>query len=170
MIRRILRKVRSAAKATTELFPDRGVGYGVAEYDDFEAIRAAAHAQDVAEGNTVVVDEDLEAVADGTREISAEELRVMLEIEDGPDLPQLIDVRDADSFAAGHLPGALRIAPGELVDRLDPDRTVVLYAGEDAAAIDASYLLKRAGRTDVLALAGGLAAWERAGNPVESDA
>ena len=94
----------------------------------------------------------------------------MLEIEDGPDLPQLIDVRDADSFAAGHLPGALRIAPGELVDRLDPDRTVVLYAGEDAAAIDASYLLKRAGRTDVLALAGGLAAWERAGNPVESDA
>ena len=163
MLRRVLKKVRSAAR---DLVADKGVGYGVAEYDDLERIRAEAHALDVAEGNLVEVDADLDAVADGTPEISAEDLRVMLEIEEGDDLPQLFDLRDEAAFAAGHIASAERVAQDDLLDRIDPQRLVVLYAGEGTAAIDGSYVLKRSGHTRVLALAGGLEAWERAGNAV----
>jgi rhodanese-related sulfurtransferase len=164
MIRRVLKKVRSAAR---DFVADKGVGYGVAEYDDLDRIRAEAHALDVAEGCLVEVDADLDAVADGTPEISAEDLRVMLEIEQGNHLPQLFDLRDEDAFAGGHIAGAERADPDDLLARIDPQRLVVLCADEGTAAIDGSYVLKRSGHTRVLALAGGLQAWERAGNAVE---
>ncbi len=164
MFRRVLKKVRTAAR---DLVADKGVGYGVAEYDDLPRIRAEAHALDVAEGVVVAVDSDLDAVADGTPEISAEDLRVMLEVEEGDDLPLLFDVRDEVAFAAGHIAGAARVEPSALPELVPRDRLAVLYADEGTAAIDASYVLKRVGHSRVLALAGGLEAWERAGNPVE---
>ena len=164
MIRRVFKKVRAAAR---DLVADKGVGYGVAEYDDLARIRAEAHAMDVAEGNLVIVDPDLDAVADGTPEISAEDLRVMLEVEEGDDLPLLFDVRDDDAFAAAHIAGAQRAEPAKLPELVPSGRLAVLYADEGTAAIDASYVLKRAGHAQVLALAGGLEAWQRAGNPVE---
>ena len=164
MIRRVLKKVRSAAH---DLITDKGVGYGVAEYDELARLRAEAHAMDVAEGSMVGVDAELDAVADGTTEISAEDLRVMLEVEQGEDLPLLFDVRDVADFADGHIAGATRVGADELAERAVVDRLVVLYAEQGTGAIDASYVLKRAGHTRVLALAGGLEAWKRAGNPVE---
>jgi rhodanese-related sulfurtransferase len=49
---------------------------------------------------------------------------------DGPDAPTVIDVRDADEYAAGHLPGARHIPGEELRGRLDEvprGRPVVTY-------------------------------------------
>jgi len=48
----------------------------------------------------------------------------------GPDAPTVIDVRDADEYAAGHLPGARHIPGEELGARLGEvprGRPVVTY-------------------------------------------
>jgi len=145
-----------------------GVGYGVGEYEDFEKIRAAAAEQDALEGN-VTAGSEFDAVAEGTVEISAEDLRVMLEIESVEDHPILLDVRQNHEWKSGHLPGAVHVPLAVLesrVDDLEQDRPIVTYCGSGMRSIDASYVLKRVGRNDVRSLAGGITAWKQANNQV----
>ena len=145
-----------------------GVGYGVGDYEDFEKIRAAAAEQDRLEGN-VTEGAEFDAVTEGTREISAENLRILLEIEDGDDQPVLLDVRQNHEWKAGHLPGAVHVPLAVLESRtgdLDPKRPIVTYCGTGMRSIDASYVLKRVGRHDVQSLAGGIAAWRQANNEI----
>ncbi len=150
-----------------------GVGYKVAEFSDFERIRAEARAQDQAEGNYADSGDEMEAIQDGTHEISAEDLRVMLEIEAGVDMPLLLDVREEFEWKAGHLPGAEHIPLGQLDERavdVDRNRVVVVYCTSGIRSIDASYVLKRQGFPRVSSLAGGIDGWTEAGNPVEQPA
>ena len=145
-----------------------GVGYGVSEYEDFDRIRAEAAAQDELEGN-VTMGSEFDAVTEGTREISAEDLRVLLEVEAAEDHPVIIDVRQNHEWLAGHLPDAVHVPLAVLESRvadLDPDRPIVTYCATGVRSIDASYVLKRAGRHDVRALAGGIVAWQQAKNAV----
>lgn len=82
----------------------------------------------------------------------------------------LLDVREADEFHAGHIPGALNIPRGLLEFKLSNDaqlaeRTLklVLYcknSGRSALAADA---LREMGYRNVLSLAGGIEAWQAAG-------
>ncbi len=164
-----LKAARAAAKAGVGFVRGQpGPGYGVGEYEDFEKMRAEARAQDAAEGN--VTDEgDLESIEDGTREISAEDLRVMLEVEEGEDLPILLDVREDHEWAEGHLPGAVHHRLGSLdehVTDIDRNRIVVTYCHSGMRSIDGSYVLKRAGFPRVMSLAGGIVAWKEAGNEI----
>jgi rhodanese-related sulfurtransferase len=145
------------------------VGYGVAEYADFQRIRREAREQDAAEGNAEAAGAELEAIADGTREIGAEALRLLVEVEDVNDRPALVDVRTPAEYAAGHMPGARTLPLHGLAAAaasLDPQRTVVVYASTMTGGIDASYVLKQAGFRDVRSLAGGWDAWLEARGPV----
>jgi hydroxyacylglutathione hydrolase len=82
----------------------------------------------------------------------------------------VIDVRGAAEWEAGHLPDVPNIPVGYLADRLDEvpaDRPLVVHCqGGGRSAIAASVLQAR-GVTDVLNLTGGYQEWVRAGNPVE---
>jgi rhodanese-related sulfurtransferase len=88
----------------------------------------------------------------------------------------LIDVRLAEDYAAGHIPGAVNqcvfeiaFLP-ELQSRSIPkDAPVAVYgAGEDShESRMAAEKLERAGFTQVHEFRGGLEAWTAAGNPVE---
>lgn len=85
------------------------------------------------------------------------------------DRPLLIDVRDPNEFAAVRAPGAVLVPTSVFVARvgeLPTDRPllVVCHVGGRSAAVT-GYLL-RAGRTDVVNVAGGMEAWEAAGLPV----
>jgi rhodanese-related sulfurtransferase len=73
---------------------------------------------------------------------------------------RVIDVRDAASYAAFHLPGAEHVPPAALsAFRSTAGETVVVYHDDDARA-GAARLLLRAARNDrVLVLRGGTAAW-----------
>ena len=174
MLKRILKRGVKVAKTARDMGKGLivgapGVGHGVAEYEDFERIRAEAAALDREQGVRADDGSDLEAISGGTREISAEDLRILLEVEQPEDHPILLDVRQPREWAQGHLPGAIHIPLGSLEDRLhelEVDRAVVTYCASGMRSIDASYILKRNGRNEVRSLAGGIHAWQRAGSTI----
>ena len=174
MLKKILKRGLSAARTAKDMgkgliLGAPGVGHGVAEFEDFDRLRAEAAALDQAEGLQADDGNELESISDGTREISAEDLRILLEVEQPEDHPTILDVREPHEWASGHLPGALHVPLGSLGDRiaeLTVGRPVVTYCASGMRSIDASYVLKRNGWADVQSLAGGIAAWQRAGNPI----
>jgi hydroxyacylglutathione hydrolase len=90
---------------------------------------------------------------------------------DSGDPPVVLDVRDADEFDRGHIPGSIHIPYGALGDRLEQlgpnDRIAAVCSGGKRSGLAAS-ILQRAGFENVLHVAdGGVRTWERQGNPVE---
>jgi rhodanese-related sulfurtransferase len=84
----------------------------------------------------------------------------------------VLDVRDGNDFATGHLPRARHIPIRELSKRIEEivkfkDKPVIVSCGTGGRAAAASRFLKRAGFTTVYQLKGGLAAWQQASLPVE---
>ena len=173
MIFRALKKglgvARTAAKVAQGLIEGPGgPGYEVGEYEDFNKMRSEAAAQDLAEGLTTPEGEH-DAIDGGTVELSAEDLRILLEIEQKEDHPQLLDVRSNPAWKAAHIPSALNLpleTLEESLERLDATRPVILYGESDTQSIDGSYVLKRAGFSDVRSLAGGIDSWVGAGNQI----
>lgn len=85
----------------------------------------------------------------------------------------LLDVREADEYAAGHLPGALHVSRGMLEFKLsatpalaERGQKVVLYCKSSGRAALAAVALQEMGYTDVVSIAGGYDAWVAAGKPV----
>lgn len=84
----------------------------------------------------------------------------------------VLDVRDAASYGAGHVPGSLNVGlqgqfaswAGTLIPSL---RTIVIVADEAARVQEAATRLARVGFEDVAGyLEGGIATWDAAGLPV----
>ena len=85
----------------------------------------------------------------------------------------VIDVREAEEFAAGHLPGAVHMSRGMLEFKLnatpelsDRSKAIVLYCKSGGRAALAALSLKEMGYLNVSSIAGGMDAWVAAGNPV----
>jgi rhodanese-related sulfurtransferase len=86
----------------------------------------------------------------------------------------LLDVREADEFAAGHLPGAIHTSRGLLEFKLSasPDLSnrnlrVVLYCKTSGRAALAAQVMHTMGYRHVSSIAGGYDAWVAAGLPVQ---
>jgi rhodanese-related sulfurtransferase len=89
-------------------------------------------------------------------------------LREDPAAPILLDVREPDEFAEVRAPGAVLVPTSVFMARvgeLPADRPllVVCHVGGRSAAVT-GYLI-RAGRTDVVNVAGGMDAWVRAGLP-----
>ena len=89
------------------------------------------------------------------------------------DADLLLDVREADEFANGHIPGAVHISRGLLEFKLsnDPilsarDLKIVLYCKNSGRAALASKSLHEMGYINIQSIAGGFDAWAQAGNPI----
>ena len=81
----------------------------------------------------------------------------------------VLDVREAWEYEQGHIEGARLIPLGELSARLDelPENGpihVVCHSGNRSA--QASALLVRAGRSDIINVSGGMLAWAAARLPI----
>lgn len=88
------------------------------------------------------------------------------------DADVLLDVREADEFAAGHIPGAIHVSRGMLECKLsaDPalsarDPKIVLYCKSSGRAALAACALHEMGYLHVQSIAGGFDAWAAAGKP-----
>ena len=84
----------------------------------------------------------------------------------------VVDVRPAADFAKGHILGARSIPLADLEKRaaeLDKYKAkpVILHCGDGNRAGGGVALLRRNGFANVVNLAGGYAAWQQAGLPVE---
>jgi rhodanese-related sulfurtransferase len=114
------------------------------------------------------------------REISPQELVAFREA----GVP-IIDVREPDEFAEGHIPGAVNIPRGLLEFEVDGhpavayraaeelshrERPVVLYCLSGGRSALAAAALQGLGFASPLSLAGGILHWEDAGRPLASSA
>lgn len=89
------------------------------------------------------------------------------------DADVLLDVREADEFAAGHIPGAIHASRGMLEFRLSGspqlasrDLNFVLYCKTSGRAALAAVAMQQMGYLNVQSIAGGFDAWAAAGKPV----
>lgn len=85
----------------------------------------------------------------------------------------VLDVRERDEFAAGHLPGALNISVRELPKRVselphDKDLKIVAYCASGIRSAYATMFLRVYGYSDVRSLVHGIRDWVAAGNEIES--
>ena len=85
----------------------------------------------------------------------------------------LIDVREADEYAAGHLPGAIHMSRGMLEFKLasnpkmqSRDLNIVLYCKTSGRTALSAKSLADMGYTHVRSIAGGVDAWVAAGHEV----
>ena len=97
-------------------------------------------------------------------EVSPEELARRLD----DDAVDVIDIRDPESFEAGHVPGAVNLRPPEIEvaakEREWADEVVVAcYYGKSSVRV--AQFLDAATDADAASMAGGFEAWE---GPVES--
>ncbi len=89
------------------------------------------------------------------------------------DADVLLDVRETDEYASGHIPGAIHISRGLLEFKLsnDPsfsarDMKIVLYCKNSGRAALASKALHEMGYLHVQSISGGFDAWAAAGEPI----
>ncbi|WP_420235236.1 rhodanese-like domain-containing protein [Pseudomonas sp. ABY48] len=89
------------------------------------------------------------------------------------DADVLIDVREADEYAAGHISGAIHASRGVLEFKLTNDSAlcarelkVVLYCKTSGRAALAAASMKNMGYLHVKSIAGGFDAWVSAGKEI----
>jgi len=84
--------------------------------------------------------------------------------------PVVIDVRTAEEYATGHIPGAVNIPYDQVAERIsevDAEHGVALYCMVGPRARKGEAALLESGYTSVFHIDGGLAAWQQSGLPVE---
>lgn len=84
---------------------------------------------------------------------------------------QILDVREDDEWAAGHVAGALHIPLGELgarISELDRDQALAVVCRSGNRSSRAVTALTAAGLT-AHNVDGGMSAWAAAGRPVTTD-
>ena len=100
-------------------------------------------------------------------EISPEELRSILESDGETESLRIVDIRNPESFARGHIPGSENIPAPELtgrVEELDGAGRVVTVCPHGQASVQAARLVGsyRGVGGPVESLHGGLEAWDGA--------
>lgn len=113
-------------------------------------------------------------------EVDVEELQEMLSGSEGR-RPVVIDVREPDERARGHIPGDVHIPRGVLERDIEKkafegsvpderlDDPVICYCGGGSRSLLAARSLQQLGFTNVQSLEGGFGAWGESGAEVQVD-
>jgi hydroxyacylglutathione hydrolase len=102
-------------------------------------------------------------------QIAPQELAALLKSENPP---LVVDVREPDEWAEGHLEGALHIPLGQLtanIHRLDPHGQMVMMCQAGARSTIGASILRAHGFSNVCNATGGINAWRQANLPVVSE-
>lgn len=108
--------------------------------------------------------------SDGVNTISASEAVLLL----SRSKPLVLDVREADEFAAGHIQGAVHVPVGELDARVDEfkkylEKPVLVHCQKGIRSKGACGILKQKAFTQLYQLEGGIEAWQSAKLPLVRD-
>ncbi|KXB31943.1 sulfurtransferase [Dechloromonas denitrificans] len=104
----------------------------------------------------------------GKNEVNPAEATQLINREDA----HIVDVREADEFAAGHLPEARNIPLAKLADRVSEiekfkDKPLIVCCAAGMRSAKGCGELGKLGFSRVYSLAGGVDAWVGAGYPVK---
>lgn len=83
---------------------------------------------------------------------------------------RIVDVREPEEWAEGHIRGAVLIPLGELAARsgeLDAAHPVIVVCRSGRRSLTGAEMLINAGFADAQSMAGGMLAWEAAGQAIE---
>ncbi|MFM2206844.1 MAG: hypothetical protein RL213_819 [Bacteroidota bacterium] len=101
------------------------------------------------------------------REVSAADFQALM----GKDpAPVVLDVRTAEEFSKGHIPGAINFdwydsAFGEKVSRFDRNSVLLIYCMSGKRSAAAAEMMRGMGFNEVVNLKGGIMQWRAAGLP-----
>ena len=133
-------------------------------------VSASPHA--LAQNVPPVVSQKIQAAKRQLKTIGMEEYRKVVE---NPGTALIVDVREPNEFAAGHVPGAINIPRGVLEFQiwkqvgfpadLDLDRSVILQCQSGNRASLAAQSLAELGFTHTTAVVMPLDDWQQAGHP-----
>jgi thiosulfate sulfurtransferase len=76
-----------------------------------------------------------------------------------------VDIRDPDSYRAGHIPGALHLHDAnvqEFVHSVDKEKPLVVYCYHGNSSLGAVAYFQKNGFKDVASMSGGFEAWRQA--------
>jgi sulfur-carrier protein adenylyltransferase/sulfurtransferase len=107
------------------------------------------------------------AQVENTLEIDAPAARELLERDENA---VLVDVRGADEWAGGHIPGAVLVPLSDLTERIgevapDPGQQVVLYCAVGARSLRGAQALSDLGYERTVSVTGGIVDWLARGFP-----
>ena len=91
-------------------------------------------------------------------------------IETAPPNAVLLDVREPEEFARGHVRGALNLPQSDLATRLNEipkDRPILTICQSGKRSLRSAQFLHQQGWHDVATVTGGTSAWRDSGRPVE---
>lgn len=105
-------------------------------------------------------------VNEAKKEIQEIDVSTLKKMQQGKEDFDLIDVREADEYQRGAIPGAKHISRGVLerdIDQVttDKNRKIVLYCGGGSRSALAALNLKKMGFKSPMSLAGGWGAWKQ---------
>ena len=114
----------------------------------------------------------LKLVDDAKERIKQADFRDIKRRMDGREKLTLVDVREDNEWARGHLPGAVHLGKGIIerdIEEAFPDKqaALVLYCGGGFRSALVADNLQKMGYTNVISMDGGLRDWTGAGYPVE---
>jgi rhodanese-related sulfurtransferase len=100
------------------------------------------------------------------REVNLDQLRAR------PSDAVVVDVREPEEFAMGHVPGAVNLPQADLAMRLDEvprDRPVFVICQGGFRSLRAAQFLGQCGISDVASVKGGTGAWRAAGGELTEE-
>jgi rhodanese-related sulfurtransferase len=114
----------------------------------------------------------LKLVDDAKSRIKEANFREIKRRLDGREKLTLIDVREDNEWARGHLPGAVHLGKGIIerdIEETFPDKEapLVLYCGGGFRSALVADNLQKMGYANVISMDGGWRGWTEAGYPVE---
>lgn len=125
-----------------------------------------------AQGLPHTVKQKVEAAQNHVRTIGMDEYRKLV---DNPGSALIVDVREPQEFAAGHVPGAINIPRGLInsqiwnhvgaPEKADMERPIILQCQSGKRATLAAQTLEELGFTHTAAVIMNLNDWQQAGNP-----
>jgi rhodanese-related sulfurtransferase len=116
----------------------------------------------------------LRLVKEAKTRIKEEDFREIKKKLDAGDEMTIVDTREDNEWARGHIPNALHLGKGVIerdIEKAIPDKetTVVLYCGGGYRSALAADNLQRMGYRNVISMDGGWRAWTEAGFPTIRD-
>ncbi len=92
-------------------------------------------------------------------------------VESAPPNAMILDVREPEEFARGHVPKAVNLPQADLATRLGElprDRPIMTICQSGMRSLRSAQFLRQQGFEQVVSVAGGTAEWRASGRPVEA--